>query len=94
MLFVVDGTPYRADWMTVEESCLGDDGLEANFLPFSIEKQGDDLGGECGDVIRSDLVSIDPRSSTPGGSWRWISEQCGIFAHLADELALAVDQGQ
>ena len=94
VFFVVDGTPYGADRMTVQESCVGDDGLEPNLLPFPVDMQGGDLGGQCGNVFRSELGPIFTGASALGGSrWR-IPEQRRIFAYLADELAVLPQQGQ
>lgn len=94
MFFIVEGAPYGADRMAIEKSCFGDDRLEADFLPFPIEVQGNDLGGQRSDVFWADLVSIDPGTSALGGSRRWRPEQRSIFAHLADELTSAAQQGQ
>ena len=94
MLFVVDCTPYGPDRMAFQESCVSDDGLETDLLPFPVDMQRDDLGGQCGYVFRCDLVPIYPGASALGGSrWR-IPEQRRIFAYLADELAVPTQQGQ
>ena len=94
MFFIVESAPYGEDRMAIEKSCLGDDRLQADFLPFPIEVQGNDLGGQRSDVFWGDLVSIDSGAPTLGGSRRWYPEQRGIFAHLADELTPAAQQGQ
>ena len=94
VLFIVDCTPYGPDRMAFQESCVGDDRLETDLLPFPVDMQIDDLGGQCGYVFRCDLVPIYPGASALGGSrWR-IPEQRCIFAYLADELAVPTQQGQ
>ena len=87
MLFIVDRTPYGTDRMAVQESCIGDDGLKTDLLPFPIEIQRDDLGGQRSHVFHGVLVSIYPRTPALGCPRRWVAEQYSIFAHLADELA-------
>ena len=73
VFFVVGGAPYGADRMTVEKSCFDDDGLETDLLPFSVNMQRDDLGGQCGNVFRSELGPIftgRPRWEVRGGGSR------------------------
>jgi len=93
VFFVVDGAPYGADRMAVEKSCFGDDGLETDLLPFSVNIQRDDLGGQCGNVFRSELGPIFTGAPLGGSRWR-VTEQRRIFAYLADEPAVLTQQGQ
>ena len=89
MPFIVDRTPYGTDRMAVQESCIGDDGLKTDLLPFPIDKQVEDLRGECGNGFWGQFVPIFP-GPTPlyfGGFGRGLPIQCGIMAPLADELA-------
>ena len=94
MLFVVDCTPDSPDRMAFQESCIGDDGLETDLLPFPIDMQRDGFGGQCGHLFRGVLVSIYPGTSAFGCFRRWIAKQHRIFAHLADELAVPTQQRQ
>lgn len=55
MFFIVNRTSHGPDWMAIQESCLGDDRLETDFLPFAIDMHRDDLGGRCGNLSRGIL---------------------------------------
>ena len=68
MLFVVDCTPDSPDRMAFQESCIGDDGLETDLLPFPIDMQRDGFGGQCGHLFRGVLISIYPGTSASSKS--------------------------
>ena len=56
VLFIVDCTPYGPDRMAFQESCVGDDRLETDLLPFPVDMQRDDLSGQCSYVFRCDTT--------------------------------------
>lgn len=75
VFFIVNCTSHGPDWMAVQESCVGDDRLERDFLPFAIDMQRDNLGGQCGNLFRGKLVSIFSATSSSGlcgwsGAWK------------------------
>ena len=76
-----------------------DRGITSSFRPQTAWDKAPNLlrdvtGGQSGNLFRGVLVFIYPGTSAYGCFWRWIAEQHGIFAYLADELAVPTQQGQ
>ena len=76
-----------------------DRGITSSFRPQTAWDKAPNLlrdvtGGQSGNLFRGVLVFIYPGTSAYGCFWRWIAEQHGIFAYLADELAILTQQGQ